>query len=280
MSLYRIAPLEVLIMMIVRELLTVFVPLVMLSSGQQTQPTALPPGVVWMADHETGNLSQWRGPTGGGPHDSGLCIRPPDGVSTVQPHTGRYALRATINTTYGTAACRTFREEEVRTGQTYYYGAWFYFPSRLKVGSFLNLMQFKANQSGKIGMFWKLDTRNRPNGNMYMILIWKGPIDGPRPGDGIRTRIYQQTLADLPVAQWVHLEVFLRQSEQYDGRITVWQNGVQVFDQDQVRTRFPSSFQSWSVNHYGQALKPAKSSAFIDDVTVSTVPTWTNVWQP
>lgn len=224
--------------------------------------------VLWQADMETGDLSQWRIGAARGAQvewDSGRCYRPPNGVSTEQAHSGRYAMQMTIDSRQD-AGCRSFRRPEVASGRALYYSAWYYFPVRVQVGVFWNIFQFKASAE----RVWSLRVGNLPDGTMTLFLSWKADIVGPTASDGVATKQYFQTLTTLPVGRWVHLEVYLKQSEQFDGQITVWQDGVELFNVANIRTRPPGTIQSWSIDSYGRSLQPNPTTLFVDDVAVST----------
>jgi hypothetical protein len=104
---------------------------------------------------------------------------------------------------------------------------------------------------------------------MYLVLTWsfEPSAEGPRRG-GFCGRDYQQSIADLPVQRWTHIEVFLRQSGNFDGQITVWQDGVQLFNEQGVRTRYPTGDQEWSVNNYGSGFSASPYSIYIDDAMI------------
>ncbi|MCC6456167.1 MAG: heparin lyase I family protein [Caldilineaceae bacterium] len=239
----------------------------------QTDETVLPAGVVWQADMETADLSQWGTNNGSATDiDSGLCYRPANGVGTEQAHSGSYSMKMTIDSRQE-AGCRQFRKAEPASGYPLYYSAWFYIPQKTQVGTFWNIMQFKSKLNGESGLFWKLDVRNDKSGNMGVMLVWKGPIAGPQAGDGIAVRKYEQAEALLPVGKWFKLEIYLKQSEGFDGQITVWRDGVLLYDVQNVRTKFPGGIQNWSINNYGKGLLPNPATLYVDDVTISTVHT-------
>jgi hypothetical protein len=64
--------------------------------------------------------------------------------------------------------------------------------------------------------------------------------------------------------------VYLRQSSAFDGEIIVWQDGVELFSLNNVRTRYPSSngANEWSINNYSSSLVPSPTTVYIDDATV------------
>jgi hypothetical protein len=88
--------------------------------------------------------------------------------------------------------------------------------------------------------------------------------------NGTDVKYYDQALIDIPVGRWFHLEAFLAQSDEYDGHITVWQNGIQLWDLDRVKTRYPRGDNRWSVNNYGEELQPSKATLYVDDAMVTT----------
>jgi hypothetical protein len=164
------------------------------------------------------------------------------------------------------AGCRSFRRPEVGSGQPLYYSAWYYFPEQVQVGVFWNIFQFKASAE----RVWSLRVGNLPSGAMTLFLNWKADVAGPTASDGVATKQYFQTLTTLPVQRWVHLEVYLKQSEQFDGQIIVWQDGQELFNVRNIRTRQPGSVQSWSIDNYGRSLQPNPTTLYVDDVAVST----------
>jgi Bacterial Ig domain/Polysaccharide lyase len=227
-------------------------------------------GPVWSAGMEMGNLSEWSASW-----DSGLCIRPPSGVSTAVARTGRYSMAMTIDTSAGRAGCRQFRNEESLSGRAYYYGAWFYIPAHTKVtGRFWQIFQFKSRLPNASGSdpIWTFKIANRNDtGAMHLILRWRADhLAGPFEGDGIARRTFRQTLVNVPVGRWFHLEAYLRQSGGYDGRITVWQDGIKLWKLDQVRTKYADGDQRWSVDNYSNGLSPSPHTIYVDDATVAT----------
>jgi Polysaccharide lyase len=233
--------------------------------------------VIWGADMETGNLSQWergRSALPGASWDTGDCRRPRSGVSREVAHSGRFSMKLTINASRGTAACRQYRYEEAQTGWPLFYSAWFYLPNHYVIDDFWNLMQFKSQRFDDVrGVFWVVDLDNRRTGrkNLFLKLRWKGDAFGPHAGSRSRARqVYTQNRVDVPVRRWFHIEIYLRQAEGFDGRITVWQDGVRIYDVDGIRTRWPRGDQRMSINAYSDGLAPQTATVFVDDAVIST----------
>lgn len=136
-----------------------------------------------------------------------------------------------------------------------------------------NVFSFKSRNGEAISdAFWQLQIGNRAGGDMYTYLTWWGPpLEGPRPGES-GPRHFPQSLKDVPVGQWTNLRAYLRQSSAFDGQIVVWQDRVELFNLNNVRTRYAASngANEWSVNNYSEMIVPSPTTIYIDDAAVST----------
>ena len=225
--------------------------------------------LLWSADHETGSLSQWYRGGGGGESNSGAASSM---VSPDVAHSGRYSAKCTI-VTPGTAGVRLFRWNEGRINPACYYSAWFYFP-QVYTADWWNIFQFKSRNGRTANdAFWSLQVGNRSSGGMYLYLNWWNglTIEGPHQGE-FGGRSFTDSANDLPVNRWTHIEVFLRQSSGFEGEIIVWQDGVELFHQMQVRTRYAAAngANEWSVNNYADHISPSPTTIYIDDAAIST----------
>jgi hypothetical protein len=222
--------------------------------------------ILWSASHETGDLSEWYAHDGGGEFNSG---RGDSTLSEDVAHSGRYSAKCTIATPPDSGT-RLFRWNEPRAHREAYYSAWFYLPVSFR-SAWNNIFQFKSLLGPANDPFWFLQVKNRPSGAMYLVLSWWSGlrIDGPHAGEGGGSD-YHQSIVDLPVTRWTHIEVFLRQSADFDGRIVVWQDGVELFDQRDVRTKYLGGEQSWAVNNYGSGCSPTPMTIYVDDAVIST----------
>lgn len=230
--------------------------------------------VLWSANQETGDFSQWSANSGGGVYNSGIATSV---GSHDYVHTGSWSAKMTITTPSSpSSGVRLARWKESDDSSYFanglYYSAWYYFPARVTVsGNYWNIFQFKSKHAAGNDPFWYLDVKNRADGSMYLTLRWWGglTIEGPHVGEhGGRT--YTQSLANLPVGKWVHIEAYLRQSSNFTGRITVWQDGVQVLDQNNVTTKYSDGDNRWYVTNYSDGLTPSTTTIYSDDATVST----------
>jgi len=136
---------------------------------------------------------------------------------------------------------------------------------------------------------------------MYLTVTWANAagLTGPYSNSDSSGKGYISTAQpslNLPVAQWTHIEVFLKEWPHdvtpFQGRFTVWQDGVQMFDlggptdnscglgagncpittkygDDTNGTNFCHGNNAWSVNIYDDGISPDPGVIYIDDAIVS-----------
>ncbi len=249
---------------------------------------ALPPpaNILWSGDMETGDLSQWYFPSTspfgnylGGEFNSGGG----DSVASQDfAHTGQWSAKMTINTSAGSSGTRLFRWGEPRTYDDLYYSNWFYFPQKFTYSQWSNYVQWKSkhvvNGVTATDPILYLVATNRSNGNMHFVVHWWNglTIEGPHPGE-FGFRVYEQNLKDIPVGQWFHIEARYVCAADFTGRLTVWQDGVQLFDLTGIRTRYADGDCQWSVNDYGAGITPNPAVIYVDDAVISTGRVSTNL---
>jgi hypothetical protein len=225
--------------------------------------------LVWSADHETGDMSQW--PRATLNWDSGACLF--HGVSSEYARSGSYSLKLAISTLGGTAGCRQARNREIATGNTYVYSAWYHLPKPvLTLRGHWNVFQFKSKcpTCSTSDPMWSINFEGDP---LRPILKWSGGsygLAGPHEGEGVAQREYGNLVTTTPIGRWTRLRVRLRQSAYYTGRITVWHDGVLLWDFANVRTKYPGGSALWSVNNYSNGLTVNPYALYIDDVSIST----------
>jgi Polysaccharide lyase len=215
--------------------------------------------VLWSADQETGDLSQWDADQQGGVFNTGTGTA---SATTVVAHTGRYSIRLAIRNARGIPqAARIFRwDTSAKPNTEAYYSAWYYFPQRYHPAVWWNIFQFKSEpeNAAQSEPTWSLNVGNRRSGRMYLYL-W----------DAINRRSYNQTIADLPERRWVHLEARYTTAVAPEGRITVWQDGRQLWDITSVQTTFANNVY-WSVNSYTDDIRPSTVTIYVDDAVISS----------
>lgn len=221
-------------------------------------PSATYATVLWSTDYEGGTLADWSLNSCGGEFDSGNGV---SSVATTVAHSGIHAAKMTINATGTDTGTRLFRWCESRgSNDALYYSAWYYFPQQVSAtGGWWNVFQFKSNYATGNDPYWLLDVDNRANGAMYLSLY-----------DWIHAKGFTQTIKDIPVAKWTHVEAYLKRSTTTTGQITVWQDGVEIYNQANVATLLTNSELHWSINNYSASLTPSNVTIYTDDAAIST----------
>ncbi len=106
-----------------------------------------------------------------------------------------------------------------------------------------------------------LNVWNRRDGQMYLFAyLPSGQVT--------------QTVKNLPIGQWVHLEAQLGKSTGKTGFIRVWQDGTLLWDKRNVKTVQTMNELGWSVNNYGGDIRDANGGTaiitYVDDAVIST----------
>jgi hypothetical protein len=221
-------------------------------------------GLLWSAGHEAGTSADWWAPEPAGVEGNncgGEYNNSPatSTVSTVR-RTGQYgmALRVPNLNTGSSLGARLFRWCEAQQQAALYYSGWYLIPQHVTVGSWWHIMEWKS--AGSVNAKFALAVGNRPNGEMYV-----GLERGVDSGGGF----WSQSVKDIPVGQWFHLEAYYKKATNGTGRVTVWQDGVQTIDLAHVRTANSSDL-AWAIINYGQDTSPSDVTIHIDDAAIST----------
>ena len=253
------------------------------------KPPVVPAVNLWSAGMETGDLREWYSPCtvenenqinascpagdGGAEYNSG-------GGNSIASRdyarTGVWSMKQTIaGIGDGT---RLFRWNETKVNQELYFSNWFYIPKRYVLGAegWSNIWQIKSQVKippVKNDPFFNIGFINSPNpGAMRLSLKWWGNhvpvIEGPKAGQSGASVNWSAPI-DIPIGRWFNLEVRHVCAGDFTGAIQVWQDGVEIFKQDNVRTRFPNGDCVWSLNNYGDKITPSPVVTYVDDVVIS-----------
>jgi Polysaccharide lyase len=227
--------------------------------------------VLWSADMETGDLSQWSLPdvaggpnSGGGVFNSGVATASVDKVTIA--HSGLYSAKLFVDTRedpqLATSGTRLFRWREPQEHPELYYRVWYYFPQRYHPNgspSWWNVFQWKSKHTGATlsDPFFTLNVGNRSDGSMFFYLY-----------DQNSKRTYAQTVKDIPEGRWLRVEAFYRCAADHSGRITFWQDGTPIVEASDVQTRYGDGDCEWSVNNYTDGLDSGSATIYVDDAAI------------
>jgi hypothetical protein len=257
------------------------------SAAPEAAPTATAsavaaaPPLLWSAGQDGGTTAEWSAGGGGGLYNSGTYET---AASSERRLNSSHSLRARIWTPASPASgVRAVRWKEARANRELYYSTWIYLPQRLDLAaSFVNLLQFKSrSQDGsRNDPLWAFYGARDGKGGFYLRAGWGWggtPIVGPRRTDGVGGKWFEPSRrVSVPVGRWVHLEAFLRQSRGFDGRLRLWQDGVQLFDLNNIRTSFDNcnynrwcASNEWSVNLYSDGLRINPTTMYVDNSAIA-----------
>jgi hypothetical protein len=233
------------------------------SARAAAAPPAADRSGLWSADVEEGNLADWyapqpcvcaRGNFGGGEFNSGNADST---ASRDVAHRGRWAAKLVQHA--GGGGTRLFRWREPRRYPQAYYSVWLYFPRQYTAtAGWWDIFQWKSKlPTGASDPFWVVNVLNRAEGPMYLSLY-----------DQKAGQAYSQSVANVPVGRWFHLEALLRQSSSGTGRIVVWQDGAKLWELNGVTTKFAGGEQEWSVNNYSDDVQPQPAVIYADDARI------------
>ena len=225
--------------------------------------------VIWSADMETGDLSQWSVPgvpggpnTGGGVFNSGLAIAGVDAVGLA--HSGLHSAKLFVNTQstedLPTSGTRLFRWLEPEKHAELYYRVWYYFPQRYVPNGnppWWNVFQWKSKRADVSDPFFALNVGNRSDGAMFFYLYDKNAKNS-----------YSQSVKNIPEGQWFRVDAFYKCSGEKNGHVTFWQDGTQILDVGNVQTSYPDGNCAWSVNNYSTSLNPSGATIYVDDAAI------------
>ena len=222
-----------------------------------SDPLSLGSDLVWTADQEPADLTQWAADDSGGtylPTDSSVE------VSTEAAHRGSHAVKL-VN-----PAAWNHQDEGPELFHTLgplndaYYSAWFMLPEDYRLEPQMTLMRLRSRDPGGSELFngEELQLRSLPVGG-YVLQIFNNnagfllePLADPAPR--------------IEASRWFQLEA--RYEPQSSGRLRVWLNGTLAYD---LRGR-PGAAGSeivLGVCNVAEAAKPAPVVLFVDDAAVS-----------
>lgn len=215
------------------------------------------PDVIWWTDHETGDFADWdRGgyhwSAGGGSIDISTSPEP--------VRSGRHSLRSVVTSVAtGQSSAGAARSDGLPTEA--YYSAWYFFPVPITTTGYWLFFKFRAldpsDGTTKLDV-WDLDVITDNSGPMRLSLYQHGTPSNQFPAPN----------TSIPIGRWFQVEAFLRAARDNSGRLTIWFDGEQVFEQTDSST-MPSSLVEWDVGGVTEAIVPDPATMFIDDACVS-----------
>ncbi len=214
--------------------------------------------LLWSAQHETGDLSEWSLDDKGG-----SVADMPDtsvAVSTDFAHSGQYSVKLSNAATTDYETVGLWRADNYP--EEAYYSAWYYLPRAYQTTDDWTIMQIRAPVPGDptvISLFLDVDLRSLPGGDMILTVFDHRPqfLRAATPDPAV----------PVPIGSWFEIETFFRNAADDTGRFMLWLDGQLLYDLHR-----PSGFNQtvyFTPCSVSENLSPAESVIYIDDAAVS-----------
>jgi hypothetical protein len=217
--------------------------------------------VLWVAQFETGTVSEWTGVPGG---NAVATPTPPNtiAVSTMYAHHGQYGAELTID-----AGPDGTQENAglIRKGNLpveAYYSSWYYLPTTVTVGNYWIIFKLRlrtdANDPSTEDEFYDFELTNTASGEMTVRIFDHRtntdiPLEVPAP--------------IVPVSYWFQVEAFYRNVNDASGQLVFWLNGQEIAKVSGPMA--PTPWVEWDVVNVGEVLTPNTVVVAVDDCAVS-----------
>jgi hypothetical protein len=214
------------------------------------------PQVLWWTDHETGDLSDWIGKSGGG----GFVLNDGPEAQVVEgiARSGRHALLINDDSPTQRVYPLVARNGPLPLG--IYASAWYYVPEALHPTSYWWFVLYRSRHPPYDSQSFRdeihLSFTSRPDGTM---------------GSTLETEelgtIAPLVEREIPVARWFHVETYLRATDGTDGEFKVWQDGELTY---QVAGKMmETTWAEWMTGGVVDGLTSEASELYIDDAALS-----------
>ena len=234
--------------------------------------------ILWSAGMETGDLTEWSQKVNTDAADSWAVTAASEGIP---PRGGDWVLKQSVTGTVGGTRIQRYPEINWLTAFRipFYVSWWEYYPTTLSAAdspeSFMYSNFQIASADDCAACFHPICGLFVNPADFTLTLGWSpngmAPAEGPHAGESGK-RSYSST-RPIPVAQWVFFEVMIKPSSTFTGALRIWMNGELLFEQANVKTRFPDigiGGAMWTANTgYGSYISPTPATHYLDDVTLS-----------
>jgi len=217
--------------------------------------------VIWTAELETGDFSEWTAPPGGA-----ILTQPSSAIAEVSAdrvHRGARAAKLTIDAPAGAGQQTISLSRKGGLPADAYYSAWYYLPRTTTVAVYWVLFKIRrrdaADDATTERELFDVDLASMPTGEMGLQLYdhrIAGTVPLLRPD------------AAVPVGVWFQIEAFYRNAADETGRFTVWLDGVEVADLGGSPTS-QTAWIEWAAVSVGDSLDPNPAVVYVDDCAVS-----------
>jgi len=245
------------------------------SGGASQSPSATDPVPVPWSDGFEDGFCRYLGEDG-----PGYCYGDAPYTLVTEPHnSGRYAAEFKVIGD-GQNQTRCVRQGDLPLSAVY--GAWYFIPQALKPHDtdnkpVWNLFHFQGKDAPDPRL-WDVSLAQGMMGtDDWKLIVWDPVVGNSYSGadSGAGSAADQIT---IPIGSWFHIELFLKRASDSTGEIALYQDGVMLFDHKNLKSD-ASKFLQWYVGDFADGVTPADSSLYVDDVSITAMPSSTSATQ-
>ena len=261
----------------------------------QELPIEIQQSILWSADHEEGDLSDWTFPLSKYPGGGVFNSPEKDVIATAtrnQAHSGKFSAMASIEKAVrsqnGVRAVRLMRWTDRpfdNGGNEFnneaYYSTWMFIPDAYNPnkyapwdpgdGGWWNVFQFKAHDDEDVSQpVCSLCVGHNDQSKQLAFYLYSA-INSP-------SSFAQPLSIPVPINRWLHIEARYKPSFEKEGSITIWQDGVQILDVKNIKTIVSKkhAYVVWGIGNYTDHIAlgsiEGKATVYFDDAVVSIKP--------
>jgi hypothetical protein len=188
----------------------------------------------------------------------GFCYPSMDGAEAsysivdAPVRSGTSAAAFSVVATPNTSQTRCFLEGVLPRDAVY--GAWFFVPALARNTGNWNLVYFQGIPGPTSGL-WDVSLRNTADGNLELYVF------------SHRGEALPHESIPVPIGRWFHVEFRLLRATDATGAVGLYQDGVPITEATGIVTDAYDVHQ-WYVGNLADALEPAESTIYVDDVTI------------
>lgn len=237
-------------------------------------PPPLPPPppvatLIWSAGMEAGNLTEWPVQNNNtGPALSSAVRAAAEGIPARTP----WVMKQEVTVNGSATRMGADIVALVRAGTPFWVTWWDYYPQPIRFGPsdqfmFFQIAGFDGVNYNPVWGFYLNGADGTP------VIIWspndKAPAEGPHATEAGK-RTYTTTIP-VPIGKWVLFELYEDASANFLGALQLYMDGVKLFDQSQIKTRYPGTGAPnvAGYSYHEHTAYGAVGKHYVDDVTIS-----------
>ena len=228
--------------------------------ASHTVPTPPASTLVWQARFAAKNLSEVNAVGG--------FVKQGNGAWLAKYVGGKDCIELRIVTPPTGAAYLFVWRQMLLPLDEYVYSCSYFIPSGITIYDWWHIAQWKSTYDGNTNNSVRtvaLGIQKNAAGKMVLYMSQRPTVDP--------NAVKQSWISTMEVQtnQWFTLLTYYKKAKDTTGAVTVWQDGVKVFDVPNIVTAFADNTLQWSVNSYTDKITPSPCSIYVTDMKIESV---------